>query len=90
MGGDVMKNMLANPTSAAIASFVISLPFGLTYVAFTFDIEPLVKLLNNLFTIQGQQGDINMLGRIVILGGLLLLPVTFMLNLQPRLRRQGP
>ena len=57
-----MKNIISNPTSAAITSFILSLPLGLTFVAFMFDIEPLVKPLNNLFTIEGQQGDINMLG----------------------------
>src|SRR5687767_8569965 len=86
--GDVMKNMLANPRSAAITSFILSLPLGLTFMAFMFDIEPLVKTLNNLFTIEGQQGDINMLGRIVIYGGLLLLPVAFVLNLRPLLRKE--
>jgi len=87
--GGVVKNMLANPGSAAIASFILALPLGLTFVVFMFDIEPLVKLLNNLFTIEGQQGDINMLGRIVIFGGLLLLPVAFALNLQSMLKREG-
>jgi len=87
--GGVVKNMLANPGSAAIASFILALSLGLTFVVFMFDIEPLVKLLNNLFTIEGQQGDINMLGRIVIFGGLLLLPVAFALNLQSMLKREG-
>lgn len=79
--GNVMKNMLANPRSAAIASLLLSLPLGLTYVAFMFDIESLAKLLNALFTIPGQQGEINTLGRIVIYGGLLIMPVAFALNL---------
>ena len=90
MEGDVMKNLLANPRSAAITSLILSLPLGLTFVAFMFDIEPLVKPLNNLFTIEGQQGDINTLGRIVIYGGLLLLPIAFVLNLRPLLRKEGP
>ena len=86
--GDVMKTILANPKLAAITSFIFSLPLGLTFVAFMFDIEPLVKPLNNLFTIDGQQ--INNLGRIVIFGGLLLLPIAFVLNLRPMLKREGP
>jgi len=86
--GNAMKNIISNPTSAAITSFILSLPLGLTFVAFMFDIEPLVKPLNNLFTIDGQQ--INNLGRIVIFGGLLLLPVAFALNLRPILKREGP
>jgi len=86
--GDVMKTMLANSKLAAITSFIFSLPLGLTFVAFMFDIEPLVKPLNNLFTIDGQQ--INNLGRIVIFGGLLLLPLAFVLNLRSLLRKEGP
>ena len=88
MEGDVMKTILANPKLAAITSFIFSLPLGLTFVAFMFDIEPLVKPLNNLFTIDGQQ--INNLGRIVIFGGLLLLPLAFVLNLRPMLKGEGP
>jgi uncharacterized membrane protein YidH (DUF202 family) len=87
--GDTMKNILANPTSAAITSIILSLPLGLTFVAFMFNIEPLVKPLNNLFTIEGQQGNINILGRIVIFGGLLLLPFAFVLNLRPLFRKEG-
>ena len=88
--GDVMKTILANPRWAAITSLILSLPLGLTFVAFMFDIEPLVKPLNDLFTIEGQQGQINTLGRIVIYGGLLLLPLAFALNLQPMFKREGP
>ena len=84
-----MKNMLANPGSAAITSLILAMPLGLTYVALMFDIEPLARVLNNLFTIEGQQGEINMLGRIVIFGGLLILPVAFALNLRPMLKREG-
>ena len=34
--------------------------------------------------------DLNALGRIVLIGGLCLLPVAFVLNLQPMLKRVGP
>jgi hypothetical protein len=85
--GDIMKTILANPRWGAITSLILSLPLGLTFVAFIFGIEPLVKPLNNLFTIDGQQ--INNLGRIVIFGGLLLLPIAFVLNLRPMLKREG-
>src|SRR5687767_9459191 len=78
--GDVMKNLLAHPRSAALLSFILCLPLGFTYVVLMFEIEPLARLLNNLFT--GQQGEINTLGRVVIYGGLLLLPLAFALNLQ--------
>ena len=91
MEGDVMKGILANPTSAAITSLILAMPLGLTYVVLMFNIEPLARVLNNLFTVDGQQGElqINMLGRIVIYGGLLMLPVAFALNLRSKLRREG-
>ena len=87
---DIMKNILANPRWAAITSLILSLPLGLTFVAFMFDIEPMTKPLNNLFTIDGHQGEINMLGRIVIYGGLLILPLAFALNLQSMFKRESP
>ena len=89
MEGDVVKNILVNPRSAALISLILSLPLGLTFVAFMFDIELLEKPINNLFIIDGSQGDINTLGRIVIYGGLLMLPVAFALNLRSMLRREG-
>jgi hypothetical protein len=85
---DVRKGILANPRSVAIASLILAMPLGLTYVALLFNREPLARVLNNLFTIDGQ--EINMLGRIVIYGGLLLLPVAFVLNLRSMLKREGP
>jgi hypothetical protein len=90
--GNAMKSIISNPTSAAITSFFLAMPLGLTYVALMFNIEPLTRVFNNLFTVDGQQGEIviNMLGRIVIYGGLLLLPVAFALNLQPMLKKEGP
>jgi len=87
--GDSMKTLISNPRSAAITSLILAMPLGLTYVALMFNIEPLARVLNNLFTIEGQQGNINMLGRIVIFGGLLLLPVAFVLNLRPLFRKEG-
>ena len=88
--GEFMKTILANPRWAAITSLILSLPLGITFVVFMFDIDPLVKPLNDLFTIEGQHGEINTLGRIVIYGGLLLLPLAFALNLQSLLKREGP
>ena len=83
-----MKNILASPRVAALTSLFLSLPLGLTFIAFLLDIELLVKPLNNLFVIEGSQADINMLGRIVIFGGFLLLPLAFALNLRPLLRKE--
>jgi hypothetical protein len=50
-----------------------------------FDIQPLIKPLNTLLTTNGS--DINILGRMVLPGGLLLLPLAFVLNLQPILKK---
>ena len=90
--GDHMKGILANPTSAAIISFILALPLGLIFVVLMFNIQPLANLLFNLFTLEGPLGEmyLNTLGRIVIYGGLLLLPVAFVLNLRPMLVQARP
>lgn len=86
--GDIMKNILSNPRSAAIMSFILCLPLALPYIIFMFDIEPLTGLANRLLTTDdGQQ--INNLGRIVLFGGLLLLPPAFVINLIPLLKQEG-
>ena len=77
--GDSMKTLISNPTSAAITSFVLSMPIGLTSVAFMFEIDELAKPLTALFTSNGY--DLDGAGRIFMVGGLLLLPVAFLLNL---------
>jgi len=86
--GDGMKNMISNPTSAAITSFILSLPLGLTFIAFMFEIEQLARPITAIFTSNGY--DLNMPGRIFMIGGLILLPVAFVLNLLPMLKREGP
>jgi hypothetical protein len=86
--GDIMKNILTNPRSAAVMSFILSLPLALPYIIFMFDIEPLTGPANRLLTIDGQQ--ISNLGRIVLFGGLLLLPFAFFINLMPMLKRKDP
>ena len=85
--GATMKAMLANPRSAAVTGFLLCLPLAVPYLILIYDIKPLIGSLNNLLTIDGQQ--INNLGRIVIFGGLLLLPIAFVLNLRPMLKRDG-
>jgi len=85
--GGMMKTILANPRSAAITSLILSLPLGLTFVAFMFNIEQMVKPLTALLTVNGY--DLSALGRIVLMGGLFLVPVAFVLNLRPMLRKEG-
>ena len=86
--GAGMKNMISNPTSAAITSFILSLPLGLTFIAFMFEIEQLAKPITAIFTSNGY--DLTMPGRIFMISGLILLPVAFVLNLLPMLKRAGP
>ena len=86
--GDSMKPFLSNPTSAAIASFIFALPIGLLFVIFNFDIEPLSKQVESLLTANGS--GLNALGRIVLIGGLLILPIAFAINLVPLFKKEGP
>ena len=88
MEGNIMKSILANPRSAAITSFILSLPIGLLRLILGSDIEPLIAPLESVLTIDGSQP--NVLGYTIICGGLLLLPVAFVLNLLPMLKREGP
>ena len=81
-----MKNMLANPTWAAITSFILALPLGLLLLILFSGIEPLITAVESILTVDG---ILTILGRIVLLGGMLLLPVAFVLNLQPILKREG-
>jgi len=85
--GDAMKNIFTIPRSAAITSLILSLPLGLTFVTFMFNIQQLAKPLTALLTVDG---NLNVLGRIVMIGGILFLPVAFVLNLRPMLKREGP
>lgn len=86
--GNAMKNIASNPNLTALISFILCLPLAVPFVLLMADVKPLIDPLTNLLTVDGQQ--INNLGRIVFLGGLLLLPAAFMLNLQPMLVRTGP
>jgi hypothetical protein len=88
--GTAMKNSISNPKRVALISFLLCLPLGLIFLILMLDIEFLAIPLHDLLTVNGRGSEINTLGRIVILGGLLLLPVAFILNLQPLLVREGP
>jgi hypothetical protein len=86
--GNTMKNLASNPSSAAITSLILSLPLGLTFIAFMFEMEQLTKPLTAALTTNGY--DLNSLGRVFLIGGLFLLPAAFVLNLRPMLKREGP
>lgn len=82
-----MKRILTNPRSAAAASLVLSLPLGLLLLILFSGIEPLVNGVESVLTVDG---ILNPLGRIVLFGGMLLLPAAFLVNLQPIWTRDGP
>jgi hypothetical protein len=87
MKGNAMKNILTNPRSAALTSLLLSLPLGLLLLILFSDIEPLITAVESVLTVDGIP---NVLGRIVLFGGMLLLPVAFVLNLQPMMKRERP
>lgn len=83
-----MKTMLSNPTTAAIISFILALPLGLLYIIFNLDIKPLTSLVTAWLTVNGS--EVNGLGRLVLIGGLFLLPAAFVINLRPMLKNEVP
>src|SRR5688572_7973667 len=72
-----MKSIMTNHKSVATISFLLALPIGLVYLIFVSDIKFLTQILNQWFTVTRDGGDINILGRIVIYGSMLLLPIAF-------------
>lgn len=86
--GDSMKTILSNPITAAIVSLILSLPLGLLFIIFNLDIKPLTLLVTSWLTVNGS--DVNGLGRLVLIGGLFLLPVAFVINVRPMLKKEGP
>lgn len=85
--GNAMKNILINPRSAAIASLLLILPLGLLLLILFSGIEPLITAVESVLTVEGTP---NVLGRMVLFGGMLLLPVAFVLNLWPMLKKEDP
>jgi hypothetical protein len=88
MQRDLMKNILASPNSAAITSFILALPIGLLRLLLGSDVEALIAPVESVLTVDGFRP--NTLGYTIICGGLLLLPVAFVLNLSPILKRAAP
>jgi hypothetical protein len=86
--GDSMKAIVSNPIAAAIVSLTLSLPLGLLFIIFNFDIKPMTTLVTSWLTFNGS--DVNGLGRLVLIGGLLLVPIAFLINLLPVLKKEGP
>jgi dolichyl-phosphate-mannose--protein O-mannosyl transferase len=86
MKGNAMKKFIMYSRSAAITSLILSLPLGLLLLILFSGIEPLITAVESMLTVDGV---LNVLGRIILFGGMLLLPVAFMLNLRPMLKREG-
>ncbi len=85
---NTMKNILTNPRSAALISLILALPLAILYSISAFEIEPFNSLLKSLFT--GADGyRQNALGRIVLIGALLLLPAAFLINLLSMVTKAG-
>ena len=78
--GDIMKN-ITDPIPAASISFILALPIGLLAAIFFSEIELLQAPVKYALSVDGQQ--VNMLGRGVLLGGMLALPVALGLDLAP-------
>ena len=83
-----MRVILSNPRSAAIMSFILSLPIALLFIIFNWDIKSLTEPITSLLTVNGS--DVNGLGRFFLIAGLLLVPVAFVINLLPMLKKVGP
>jgi len=86
--GNAMKNIFANPKSAAIISFILALPLVILYSISAFEIEPFNGLLISLFT-EADGYRQNALGKIVLISALLLLPVAFLINLRSMVTKAG-
>ena len=82
----IMKKTLIDPRRAAIISLILCLPFFVSALIALFPIEPLFGVFKGLATEDGQQ--LNSFGRIMIFGGVLLLPVALLLNLLSMLTRR--
>lgn len=73
------------PRSAAIAGFVMALPIGLLLLVAAFQLEPLGTWLRSVLTVDGIQPSA--LGRVYMVGSLLLLPIAVVVAALPTLRR---
>ncbi len=83
----ILKSILTNPKSAALAGFLLALPIGLLYTILVLEIQPLEAFLKPLFT--SDSGRTNAFGLVTILGGMLLLPVALVVSLWPMMRRDA-
>lgn len=74
------RRVITRPWSAAAVSLLLCMPFAISVMPFL-DIEVLAGPVRAALTFDGQQ--LSMFGRFVVFGGVLLLPLAFLLNLVP-------
>jgi hypothetical protein len=83
-----MTQLWTNPRLAAFVSFMLALPISVVYLSVAFNIAVLETVLKAMLTVDGDRP--NAIGFVVLIGGILVLPVAFVLNLLPMVRRIGP
>jgi hypothetical protein len=76
----VLRSAVTRPWLAALISVTLCLPFAVSSLPFL-DFKLLADPVRAALTLDGQQ--LNMFGRIVVFGGVLLLPFALLLNLVP-------
>lgn len=76
---------ISNDKSSAIIGFLLATPLAVLLLVMTYDIEPLSGFYKTLTTEADGYG-INVLGRFLEIGALLLLPLGFIFNLVPVMR----
>jgi hypothetical protein len=79
--GNIMKNILTNPTSTAIISTILALPVLTMFLLLILNIEPPLGPLEPILKAPPDQP--NVAGSLVALTLFLLLPVAFVINLIP-------
>ena len=75
----------ANNRSSAIIGFLLATPLAVLLLVMTYDIEPLSSFYKT-FTTEADGYRINVLGRFLEIGALLLLPLGLIVNLMPVMR----
>ena len=83
--GATMENIISNHKSAAIVGFLLAMPLAILLLILVYDIEPLKGFFKALTT-EADGHRISTLGRILVAGALLLLPLGFVISLVPMVR----
>jgi hypothetical protein len=83
-----MNETITNPRLAALVSAVLFLPFVVTFTIPWLNIAPFDQQMRTLFTDSGG-GGLNGLGFVVMFGGLVLVPVAFIVNLTSMITKRS-